>query len=72
MHTYIQHIHKHLVLASLATLLLATLAWVVDGYANPSMTSASSLVDVSISATPYPTVVASGDSAGFLLYYKTR
>jgi|GEM_PF-2681758 len=72
MHTCIQYIHRHLVLASFATLMIACMAWMVDGYLNTNTTNAASMVDVSLSVTPYPTVVANQDLAGFLLYYKTR
>lgn len=63
MHTFIQYIHKHLIIASFATLVLAGMAWIADGYANPNATSAASMVDVSLSVTPYPTVIADGDLA---------
>ena len=73
MQTFIQRIHKHLIIAGFATLAFATMAWIADGYTNPSTTNAAeSMVDVSVSVTPYPTVVASEDNAWFLLYYKTR
>lgn len=63
MHTFIQYIHKHLVVASFATLVLASMAWIADGYANPNATNAASMVDVSLSVTPYPTVVANEELA---------
>lgn len=73
MHIFIQKLHKHLVLASFATLMLAAMTWFADSYINPSATNAAaSTVDVSLSVIPYPMVVASEDSAWFLLYYKTR
>ncbi len=63
MHTFIQYIHKHLVIASFGTLVLAGMAWIADAYANPHTTSAASMIDVSVSVTPYPTVVANEELA---------